>query len=175
MFLSVLSTHFSQSRLARVRMSSKKGPKYLYVQEHKLCYYSLLSLWRALRKENSKQSEKHFFRQRCEKTARKTNDFSILIGCLHHTIIWFSLFIGLFQRNNTFQPAKFSILAGKMHYSQLRLCFSCLQLYADEAIWVNTMVNDTLASFMCQNRCNTPSLANWYCTSASLQLYNWAA
>ena len=28
------------------------------------------------------------------------NGFSILIGYLHRTIVWFSLFIGLFQRVN---------------------------------------------------------------------------
>ena len=39
------------------------------------------------------------------------NGFSILIGCLDRTIIWFSFFIGLFQR------AKFSILARKMRHN----------------------------------------------------------
>ena len=32
-------THFSPSRLARVKMSSEKGPKYIYAQENKLWYY----------------------------------------------------------------------------------------------------------------------------------------
>ena len=34
--------------------------------------------------------------------------------------------------------------------------FFCFQLHADEANWVNTMQNEPLASFMCQNpkNCN---------------------
>ena len=35
---------------------------------------------------------------RWEKVSKLWNGFSILIGCIDHTIIWFSLFIGLFQR-----------------------------------------------------------------------------
>ena len=43
------------------------------------------------------------------------NGFSILIGCLDRTIIWFSVIIGLFQRPKIYY-AKFSIWALKMRH-----------------------------------------------------------
>ena len=47
----------------------------------------------------TKYSEEYFFHQRREKNVNKLwNGFSIFIGCLNRTIIWLSLFIGLFQR-----------------------------------------------------------------------------
>jgi len=33
-------THLSPSRCSRVKMSSEKGPKYIYAQEHKLYYFN---------------------------------------------------------------------------------------------------------------------------------------
>jgi len=39
MFWAGTQTHFSPSPLARVKMSSEKGPEYVYAQEHKLYYY----------------------------------------------------------------------------------------------------------------------------------------
>ena len=70
----------------------------------------------------TKQSEEHFFHQRCKKTATNTNGFPILIGYLHRTSIWFSLFIGLFQRakihfsppNSPFWPVKCATMPDKV-------------------------------------------------------------
>ena len=50
------------------------------------------------------------------------NGFSILIGCLDRTIIWFSFFIGLFQQakihfsppNSSFYPAKCATMPDKV-------------------------------------------------------------
>ena len=45
------------------------------------------------------------------------NGFSILIGCLDRTIIWFSFFIGLFQRAKIhFSPQLKYILARKIRH-----------------------------------------------------------
>ena len=61
----------------------------------------------------TKHSEEYFFSPALWENVNKLwNGFSILIGCLDRTIIWFSFFIGLFQR-----PAKFSILARKMRHN----------------------------------------------------------
>ena len=46
------------------------------------------------------------------------NGFSILIGCLDRTIIWFSFFIGLFQRAKIyFSPPNSPALACKMRHN----------------------------------------------------------
>ena len=58
----------------------------------------------------------------CENVNKHCNGFSILIGCLHLTIIRFSLFIGLFQRakihlnppNSPFYPVKCATMPDKV-------------------------------------------------------------
>ena len=64
-----------------------------------LIFSTHFSVFGYLMKHSSSCLIYYFFHWCCNKTAKKhCNGFSILIGCLHRTIIWLSLFIGLFQR-----------------------------------------------------------------------------
>ena len=96
---------------ARAKMSSEKGPKYIYAQEHKLFYYyyHFGGHWGNKHwKNDNKTLWRIFFSPVLWENVNKLwNGFSILIGFLDRTIIWFSLFIGLLN----------SILARKMHHS----------------------------------------------------------
>ena len=38
-------------------MRSERDPKYIYAQEHKLYFYYVLSVWRALRKQKLKKKK----------------------------------------------------------------------------------------------------------------------
>ena len=104
-------------------MSSEKGPRYIYAQEHKLYYYyyHYVEHWENKNKKiTTKQSEEYFFHQRCKNTSTNTVMVSRfwLAALIHRTIAWFSLFIGLFQRAKIpFPPAKFLILAGRMRHN----------------------------------------------------------
>ena len=53
-------------------MSSEKGPKYIYAQEHKL-YYIIITLEGIERinteKMTAKRSEEYFFHQQCKETS----------------------------------------------------------------------------------------------------------
>ena len=54
-------------------MSSEKGPKYIYAQEHKLDYYYIITLEGIERinteKMKAKRSEEYFFHQQCKETS----------------------------------------------------------------------------------------------------------
>ena len=58
----------------------------------------------------TKLSEEYFFHLGCEKESKHCND-SIFSGCFHRAIIWFSLFIGLFQRAKTYLTRKMRLNA----------------------------------------------------------------
>ena len=102
-----------------LKMSSGKGPKQFYSQEHKLYYYfyHFGRHWEneKLRKTNLTTKQRAFttwmvfiFPQRKYTIElswlQECNGFLIFIGFLNRTIIWFTLFIGLFQQ-------------AKMHFS----------------------------------------------------------
>ena len=81
----------------------------------------LISLWRGIEKTKTEKNDNKtlwriFFSPALWENVNKLwNGFSILIGCLDRTIIWFSFFIGLFQRAKMYP--KFSILARKMRHN----------------------------------------------------------
>ena len=58
------------------------------------------------------------FHQRCKKRRERSDGFTIMIDCLYCTTVWFSLFIGLFQRgkmpNSPFQPVKCAVMPDKV-------------------------------------------------------------
>ena len=71
-------------------MHSEKGPKYIYAKN--ISYIAIIitledieKIWQ--QKMTTKQSEEYLFHRLCEKTAKNSNGFSILIGCFHRTII----------------------------------------------------------------------------------------
>ena len=95
-------------------MNSEKGPKYIYGQEHKpyYYYYHFGGHWENKHWKNDNKTVWRIFLSPAlpENVNKHCNGFSILIGCLHRRIIWFSLFIGSFQR------VKY-ILARKMRHN----------------------------------------------------------
>ena len=110
-----------------VEVSSEKGPKYIYTQEHKFSWLLLSSLWKVLRKKLNKritkQSEEYFFHQRCKKTTPNTVMAS-RIWLADYVVRLFDshLFISLFQRNKIhfsatnwpFWPAKCATIPDKL-------------------------------------------------------------
>ena len=106
------------ARELSVKMSSVKGLKYVNAQEHKPYYFQQLwenKNWKKRKKDN-KASEEYFFQQRCMKISTNSKMASrflfaayivrlldvmasrFSLAASHRTIIWFVLFIGLFQR-----------------------------------------------------------------------------
>ena len=59
--LAPTQTGFSPSRKARVKMSSEKGPKCIYAQEHKLHNYYYFGGHREKKNKKSEKSSEYFF------------------------------------------------------------------------------------------------------------------
>ena len=94
----------------RVKTSSEMGPKCIYAQEHKLYYYCYYvgGHWE---NKNWKTWQQNFLKNISFTKAvkRKTNTVMgsrFFSGCFHRAIIWFSLFIGLFQRAKIYLTRK---------------------------------------------------------------------
>ena len=74
-------------------MSSEKGQKYIYSMPKNINSISIIITLEGTEEINTekmttKHSEEYFFHQRCEKTSTNfEKGFSVLIGCLDHTII----------------------------------------------------------------------------------------
>ena len=93
-------------------MSSEKGPKYNYTQEHKLYYYYHERKKYTEKKKATKQSEEYIFFHQCFK---KTSTNTLMASRLHGAIFLIVTFYWLISAGqNTFYPAKLSILARKM-------------------------------------------------------------